>query len=85
MPPRQIRPRVAITMGDVAGIGPEVIARAWSDPVLHDLCEPFVVGDPDVLRKALSGSRTSIALRMPGPYWRPSPASIPGPIAAKGL
>ena len=53
MPPRQIRPRVAITMGDVAGIGPEVIARAWSDPVLHDLCQPFVVGDPDVLRKAL--------------------------------
>jgi 4-hydroxythreonine-4-phosphate dehydrogenase len=40
-------------MGDVAGIGPEVIARAWSDPVLHNLCEPFVVGDPDVLRKAL--------------------------------
>ena len=53
MPPRQIRPRVAVTMGDVAGIGPEVIARAWSDPVLHDLCEPFVIGDPDVLRKAL--------------------------------
>ena len=53
MPSHQIRPRVAITMGDVAGIGPEVIARAWSDPVLHDLCEPFVVGDPDVLRKAL--------------------------------
>jgi 4-hydroxythreonine-4-phosphate dehydrogenase len=53
MPSRQIRPRVAITMGDVAGIGPEVIARAWSDPVLHDLCEPFVIGDPDVLRKAL--------------------------------
>src|SRR3954470_2248257 len=47
------RPRVAVTMGDVAGIGPEVIARAWSDPVLHQLCSPLVIGDPDVLRKAL--------------------------------
>ena len=27
------RPRVALTMGDVAGIGPEVIARAWADLV----------------------------------------------------
>lgn len=48
------RPRVALTMGDVAGIGPEVLARAWSDPVLHALCAPLVVGDPAVLRKALA-------------------------------
>ena len=32
MPATDNRPRVALTMGDVAGIGPEVIARAWSDP-----------------------------------------------------
>jgi 4-hydroxythreonine-4-phosphate dehydrogenase len=48
------RPVVALAMGDVAGIGPEVIARAWSDPLLHSLCSPLVVGDAGVLRKALA-------------------------------
>lgn len=47
------RPQVAATMGDVAGIGPEVIALGWSDPVLHQLCRPVVIGDADVLEKAL--------------------------------
>jgi len=53
MPATDNRPRVALTMGDVAGVGPEVIARAWSDPTLHRLCQPLVIGDPDVLRKAI--------------------------------
>jgi 4-hydroxythreonine-4-phosphate dehydrogenase len=56
------RPRVGVTMGDVAGVGPEVIARGWSDPVLHALCEPIVIGDPNVMRKALDlvGSRAKV-------------------------
>jgi 4-hydroxythreonine-4-phosphate dehydrogenase len=44
-------PRLLLTMGDVAGIGPEIIARAW--PQLVGLCQPTVVGDPDWLRQAL--------------------------------
>jgi len=47
------RPNVAMTMGDVAGIGPEVIARAWTDPELHALCRPLVIGSPEVLRRAV--------------------------------
>jgi 4-hydroxythreonine-4-phosphate dehydrogenase len=41
-------PLLLITMGDVAGIGPEIIARAW--PELTSVCRPVVVGDPDWLR-----------------------------------
>lgn len=48
------RPLVALTMGDVAGIGPEVIARAWADEPLRKLARPFVVGDPATLRKAIA-------------------------------
>lgn len=47
------RPKVALTMGDAAGIGPEVIARAWTDPELHALCRPSVIGSPEVLRRAV--------------------------------
>ncbi len=47
------RPLIALTMGDVAGIGPEVIARAWGESPLRSLARPLVVGDPDVLQRAV--------------------------------
>jgi 4-hydroxythreonine-4-phosphate dehydrogenase len=37
-------PRLLITLGDVAGIGPEIVARAW--PQLVKFSRPVVVGDP---------------------------------------
>src|SRR3954468_4189786 len=36
------RPRVAITAGDPAGIGPEIAARAAADPAVTSVCEPIV-------------------------------------------
>src|SRR5215813_4707845 len=44
-------PRLLITLGDVGGIGPEIIARAWSD--LLSLCRPAIVGDPLWVRRGL--------------------------------
>src|SRR5262245_7988585 len=44
-------PRLLFTMGDVAGIGPEIIARAW--PQLCGVCRPTVVGDRVWLERAL--------------------------------
>lgn len=46
------RPRVALTLGDVAGIGPEVAVRAWADPALHDLCRPLIIGRGPILQRA---------------------------------
>lgn len=36
-------------MGDAAGIGPEVVAKALSDPTLRGVCRPVVVGSRGVL------------------------------------
>lgn len=47
------RPLVGLTMGDVAGIGPEVIARAWLNPAFHAMARPLVIGDPAILRRAV--------------------------------
>ena len=47
-------PRIALTLGDVAGIGPEVVARSLGDERLRDCCRPVVVGHPEVLRRALA-------------------------------
>ncbi len=44
-------PRLLITLGDVAGIGPEIVARAWPD--LLPMCRPVVVGDPLWVRRGL--------------------------------
>ncbi|HEY2251144.1 MAG TPA: 4-hydroxythreonine-4-phosphate dehydrogenase PdxA [Planctomycetaceae bacterium] len=46
-------PRIALTLGDVAGIGPEVVARALCDERLATWCRPVVVGHPDVLLRAV--------------------------------
>jgi 4-hydroxythreonine-4-phosphate dehydrogenase len=41
-----IKPRIAITAGDPAGIGPEIAARAAADPRVLAVCDPVVYGPP---------------------------------------
>jgi len=47
------KPRLAVTMGDAAGIGPEVIVAAWTRPDIHAAVLPLVVGHPEILRRAV--------------------------------
>ena len=47
------KPLVAITMGDPAGIGPEVTARALTDGKVYDRCRPFVIGGATAMDDAL--------------------------------
>lgn len=55
------RPVVALTMGDPAGIGPEICARALAEPALRAGARCVVYGDERVLRSAaaLVGSSPS--------------------------
>ncbi len=46
------KPLLAITMGDPAGVGPETIARAWSDPAMNAVCRAVVIGNLAVMRRA---------------------------------
>lgn len=46
------RPIVGITMGDGAGVGPEIIMKALSDKEIYDICRPFVIGDAKILERA---------------------------------
>ena len=61
-PTSQPLPVVAVTMGDAAGIGPEVIVPALLDDTVRGLCNPVVIGDAKRLRKAaeLVGLRADI-------------------------
>jgi 4-hydroxythreonine-4-phosphate dehydrogenase len=42
-----VKPRVAITTGDPAGIGPEIAARAAADPSVLSVCEPILYAPPE--------------------------------------
>jgi 4-hydroxythreonine-4-phosphate dehydrogenase len=45
------RPVLAVTLGDVAGIGPEITAKSLlQHPDLREKCAPVVIGDADAMR-----------------------------------
>jgi 4-hydroxythreonine-4-phosphate dehydrogenase len=39
------KPVIGITVGDPAGIGPEVVIKAMLDPTLREVCRPVLIGD----------------------------------------
>jgi len=41
-----VKPRIAITVGDPAGIGPEIAGKAADDPRVREACEPVLYGPP---------------------------------------
>ena len=43
------KPVIAVTMGDPAGIGPELVVKVLSDPSVWDICRPVVIADPAVM------------------------------------
>ena len=47
-----MRPRIAITMGDPAGIGPEIILKALGHEEVFYRCDPVIYGDVTWMRKA---------------------------------
>ncbi|MBO8140468.1 MAG: 4-hydroxythreonine-4-phosphate dehydrogenase PdxA [Thermosipho sp. (in: Bacteria)] len=47
------KPIVAVTMGDPAGIGPEIIVKSVIDKEVLDVCRPLVIGEKNVLEKAI--------------------------------
>jgi len=57
------RPLVAITMGDPAGIGAEVTARALDDDWVYQKCKPFVVGSTSAMGEALGLIDSSASAR----------------------
>ena len=50
----QSLPRLLITLGDVAGIGPEVLLKCWAQPAWFTQYQPVVAGDVGWLRRVAS-------------------------------
>lgn len=57
------RPILAITIGDPAGIGPEVTLKALQHPHVAERCRPLVIGDRRILERAAGWLATQPAIR----------------------
>jgi 4-hydroxythreonine-4-phosphate dehydrogenase len=53
---------IAITIGDAAGIGPEVVVKALREPQIYEICHPLVVGDGSIMRQALKTANSPLEL-----------------------
>jgi 4-hydroxythreonine-4-phosphate dehydrogenase len=60
------RPVIGITMGDAAGVGPEIIVKALMGKRIYDLCRPVIIGDGGIMEKAAAIVRAPVALRRIG-------------------
>ncbi|MCC6767242.1 MAG: 4-hydroxythreonine-4-phosphate dehydrogenase PdxA [Deltaproteobacteria bacterium] len=56
-------PTIGITMGDAAGISPEILVKSLADPAIRTFCEPIVLGDLRVVAAAAEQAGLELALR----------------------
>jgi 4-hydroxythreonine-4-phosphate dehydrogenase len=63
MKPQKSKPVIAITMGDAAGIGPEIIVKALERKDLRRLALPVVIGDSPTMVQALSIAKSSLKIQ----------------------
>ncbi|REJ22878.1 MAG: 4-hydroxythreonine-4-phosphate dehydrogenase PdxA [Bacillaceae bacterium] len=47
-----MKPIIGITMGDAAGIGPEIIVKVLQNRSIYEQCNPLVIGDAKILERA---------------------------------
>src|SRR6478752_6104990 len=57
------KPIIAITMGDAAGVGPEVIVKSLAHREVYEECRPLVIGDAERLRQADRICATGLAIQ----------------------
>lgn len=63
-----MKPRLAITMGDPAGIGPEIILKTLARPEMHEQCIPLVFGDVEWMRRTARELNLPITIIEAGPF-----------------
>ncbi len=58
------KPILAVTLGDPAGSGPELITKAFTDPEVRAVCRPVVIGDAATVRAALAITHAAASVRV---------------------
>ncbi|MDC8449357.1 MAG: 4-hydroxythreonine-4-phosphate dehydrogenase PdxA [Nitrospira sp.] len=74
-------PLLGITMGDPAGIGPEVIAKALSGAHLHNVCRSIVIGSLPVMERTIKALKLKLKLDVVRVHGHGTTASRRGTVA----
>jgi len=61
-----VKPLLAITMGDAAGIGPEIIAKALDLDEVYGVCRPLVIGDAGAMAMGVEVARLNLRINRVG-------------------
>ena len=74
-------PRIAVTMGDPAGVGPEICLRLLAEADVTAVCTPVVFGDAGVMRRVAE----KLSLPFAAPVmsleeWRTAGPAVRGPV-----
>lgn len=56
------KPIIVIPIGDPAGIGPEIVIKSLNEKEIYDQCRPVVIGNAEVLKKAMTFSKAQLDL-----------------------
>lgn len=57
------RPVIGITMGDAAGVGPEIILKALREKRMVEQCRPLVIGDAAIMERADTFVKTGLQIK----------------------
>ena len=57
------RPIIAVTMGDAAGVGPEIIVKALRLKEIYDVCRPLVLADAAIISDVIKSLNSTLKLR----------------------
>ncbi len=58
------KPILAVTMGDPAGIGPEIIVKALQVPKVWRVCRPLIIGSRPILEKTMQSLNIAVSVRV---------------------
>lgn len=58
-----MKPVIGITMGDAAGVGPEIIVKALKDKKIYEQCHPIVIGDAKRIERANQIVQAELVIR----------------------
>jgi 4-hydroxythreonine-4-phosphate dehydrogenase len=80
------KPRIAITMGDPAGIGPEICCRALAEARVRSVCSPLLIGSRVLLERVSGplGLTLPEEIEDPGIDEKAMRALLPGVVCAEG-
>src|ERR1700761_4693677 len=56
-------PLIGITMGDAAGVGPEIVVKSLTHDTLYRQCRPVVIGDARRLEEARAITGSDVTIR----------------------